>query len=85
MRSNIKEGTALGIEAKEYINKGRLVPDNLTIALIEDRLKKEDCSKGFPILERLQVEDFILNVGQVIMSNLIHRKLVINVTIADAI
>lgn len=46
-RSNIKEGTALGIEAKKYINNGRLVPDNLTIALIEDRLQKEDCSKGF--------------------------------------
>lgn len=46
-RSNIKEGTVLGIQANEYIQKGNLVPDNLTISLVEDRLKKEDCNNDF--------------------------------------
>jgi len=46
-RANIKSGTDLGIKAKEYIDKGLLVPDDLTIALILERLQHEDCSKGY--------------------------------------
>jgi adenylate kinase len=46
-RSNIKEGTALGVQVKDYIQKGKLVPDNLTISLVEDRLRKEDCKNKF--------------------------------------
>lgn len=46
-RSNIKEGTALGKEAKSYMDQGLLVPDELVVAIVEDRLKKEDCQKGF--------------------------------------
>jgi len=46
-RSNIKGGTELGIKAKEFIDKGALVPDELTIDIIKDRLKQEDCKNGF--------------------------------------
>lgn len=46
-RANIREGTALGIEAKEYIDKGQLVPDRLTTGLVASRLKDKDCSNGF--------------------------------------
>lgn len=46
-RKNISERTALGIEAKKYIDKGHLVPDKLTIDIIEDRLKQDDCKNGF--------------------------------------
>lgn len=46
-RKNIKEGTDLGKKAKEYIDGGQLVPDSLTIALVEDRLKQEDAKGGF--------------------------------------
>ncbi|TYQ15116.1 UNVERIFIED_CONTAM: adenylate kinase [Acetivibrio alkalicellulosi] len=46
-RSNIKEGTELGKKAKEYIDKGLLVPDDVTIGIVEDRLSQSDCSKGF--------------------------------------
>ncbi|KMT21219.1 adenylate kinase [Clostridium cylindrosporum] len=46
-RKNIKEGTPLGVEAKSYIDKGQLVPDELTIAIVEDRLKEDDCKNGF--------------------------------------
>ena len=46
-RSNIKEGTALGLKVNEYIKNGKLVPDDLTDALVEDRLKKDDCKNGF--------------------------------------
>lgn len=46
-RKNISEKTPLGIEAKNYIDKGHLVPDSLTIDLVKDRLSQEDCKKGF--------------------------------------
>jgi len=46
-RSNVAEGSDLGLQVNEYIQKGKLVPDNLTISLVEDRLNKEDCKNGF--------------------------------------
>ncbi len=46
-RKNIKEGTQLGLKAKEYMDKGLLVPDELVVAIVEDRLQEKDCSKGF--------------------------------------
>jgi adenylate kinase len=46
-RDNIKGGTELGAKAKEYIDKGELVPDGITIPMILDRLKKDDCKEGW--------------------------------------
>ena len=46
-RSKVKEGDLLGLEIREYTEKGKLVPDHITISLIEDRLKKDDCANGF--------------------------------------
>lgn len=46
-RANIKSGTELGKKAKEYMNKGLLVPDELVISIVKDRLTKEDCEEGF--------------------------------------
>ncbi len=46
-RKNIKEKTQLGVEAKDYLDKGLLVPDELTIKIVEDRLSNDDCVEGF--------------------------------------
>ena len=46
-RANIKNGTELGKKAKEYMDKGLLVPDELTLDLIMDRFKAEDCKNGY--------------------------------------
>jgi len=46
-RKNISEKTPLGVEAKGYMDSGKLVPDELTINLVKDRLTKEDCKNGF--------------------------------------
>ncbi|MEA5096811.1 adenylate kinase [Sedimentibacter saalensis] len=46
-RKNIKEGTVLGKKAKEYMDQGLLVPDELTVELVKDRLLDEDCKNGF--------------------------------------
>ena len=46
-RANIKQGTELGKKAKAFIDKGMLVPDELTIELIIDRLHQADCANGY--------------------------------------
>ena len=46
-RANIKAGTELGKRAQEYMNKGQLVPDELVVEIATDRLKADDCQKGF--------------------------------------
>lgn len=46
-RLAIKEGTELGIKAKSFMDKGELVPDEVTIGIVRERLSKPDCDKGF--------------------------------------
>ncbi|MBR1674058.1 MAG: adenylate kinase [Eubacterium sp.] len=46
-RANIKEGTELGKKAKEYMDKGLLVPDELVVDLVIDRFKADDCKNGY--------------------------------------
>lgn len=45
-RENLKNQTPLGIEAKQYMDRGELVPDDVTIAMIRERLQRPDCEKG---------------------------------------
>lgn len=70
-RKNIKEGTPLGKKAQEYINAGQLVPDELVIDLVEDRLQQDDCKNGylldgFPrtIYQAEQLDKFLEENGQ---------------------
>jgi len=46
-RANIKNGTELGMEAKSYMDKGQLVPDELTVKILLDRVAKDDCKNGY--------------------------------------
>lgn len=47
LRANIKQGTELGLKAKSLIEKGLLVPDEVVVGLIKDRLAQEDCKQGY--------------------------------------
>lgn len=47
LRDNLKRGTELGKQAKAYMDKGQLVPDEVVIGIIRDRLKEPDCKPGF--------------------------------------
>lgn len=47
LRDEIKSGSSLGAKAGSYIEKGQLVPDDIIIRMVVERLKKDDCSKGF--------------------------------------
>ncbi len=46
-RANIKNGTDLGKEAKQYMDKGQLVPDELTVRILLDRVSQADCKNGY--------------------------------------
>ena len=70
-RKNIKEGTALGKKAQEYMNAGQLVPDELVVDLVKDRLLQDDCANGylldgFPrtIFQAEQLDKFLKENGQ---------------------
>ena len=47
LREAVKNGTALGMEAKAYMDGGKLVPDELVIGILKERLAKDDCTAGF--------------------------------------
>ncbi|THA24976.1 adenylate kinase [Streptomyces sp. RKND-216] len=57
-RANISQGTPLGRQAKEFMDAGRLVPDEVTIGMAEDRMQQEDASGGFLL------DGFPRNIGQ---------------------
>lgn len=73
-RENIKNSTGLGIIAKTYIDEGHLVPDDLTIRMVEERLSRPDCANGvlldgFPrtisqaqALEKFCKIDYVINL-----------------------
>ena len=70
-RANIKEGTELGKKAQGYINEGKLVPDELVVDLVTDRLQQDDCKDGFlldgfprTILQAEQLDEFLSKNGQ---------------------
>jgi len=46
-RAAMKEGTELGLKAKSFMDQGALVPDEVTIGIVRERLSKDDCQKGF--------------------------------------
>ena len=46
-RANIKTGTELGMEAKKYMDAGQLVPDELTVKILLDRVAEDDCKNGY--------------------------------------
>jgi len=75
LRAAIKSGTPLGAQARSYMDRGALVPDEIVIALVRERVKAEDCLRGFIVdgfprtiphaeaLRRVGIDiDFVLNI-----------------------
>ncbi|MCC3378104.1 adenylate kinase [Paenibacillus farraposensis] len=79
-RLAMKQGTPIGIKAKEYIDKGELVPDDVTIGIVEERLQQPDCKKGFLLdgfprtLVQAEALDQILGRLNTKLDNVINLK-----------
>lgn len=84
-RENIKKQTPIGLEAKSYIDKGLLVPDDVTCRIVEDRLQKDDCKNGYMLdgfprtiaqaeaLEKITNIDLVINIE--VSSSLLMERL----------
>ncbi|MDR5659531.1 adenylate kinase [Serpentinicella sp. ANB-PHB4] len=80
-RYNLKQGTELGVKAKEYMNKGLLVPDELVVAMVEDRLKNEDCANGF-LLDGFPRTVIQAEALDVVLSKIgVHLNKVVNIEV----
>ena len=81
-RENIKNETELGKIAKSYIDKGDLVPEELTNKLVEDRLKSDDCKRGFILdgyprnLAQAKFLDTITDIDLALMIDLSEDKII---------
>jgi adenylate kinase len=69
-RANVSEGTPLGVEAKKYMDSGDLVPDEVTVAMVRDRISQPDAEKGylldgFPrnLAQAKVLDDMLLDLG----------------------
>ncbi|MBE9523400.1 MAG: nucleoside monophosphate kinase, partial [Proteobacteria bacterium] len=67
-RENISKGTELGNKAKVYIDKGELVPDDVTIPMVLNRLKEADCASGWVL------DGFPRNLNQAVKLNEVLAK-----------
>ncbi len=73
-RENIKNGTPIGLQAKSYIDKGLLVPDEVTCKIVEERISREDCASGYMLdgfprnifqaetLDKMTKIDLVINI-----------------------
>lgn len=79
-RKNIKENTKIGKKAKEFMERGDLVPDEIVIEMLKERIEKEDCEKGFIL------DGFPRTIPQAEkLTELIDMDLVINMCVPDDI
>jgi adenylate kinase len=77
-RKNISENTPLGVEAKSYMDKGQLVPDEVTINMVKDRLVQDDCNvgyllDGFPrtVVQADALNNFLIERGEQLDTSLL--------------
>ncbi len=91
LRAAVREGTALGVEAKGFMDSGELVPDRVVIGIIAERLQEEDAADGFildgfprtiPQAEALQeiLDDLGRNIDHVISIEVDNEELVTRLT-----
>lgn len=81
-RTNIKNNTELGKIAKSYIDKGELVPEDITNKLVQDTLSKDNCKNGFILdgyprnLNQAKFLDSITDIDLALMINLSEEKII---------
>ena len=90
-RKNIKEGTDLGKKAKEYMDQGLLVPDELTVGLVTDRITQDDCKNGFMLdgfprnVSQAEQLDAFLKENNLELSNVINIEVDKSILVSRAV
>lgn len=84
-RQNIKNKTALGQEVESYLNKGDLVPDDLTNRLVEDRLNQEDVANGFILDGYPRTLDQARALAEILENKKAKLDVALNVYVPDEI
>ena len=90
-RKNIKEGTDLGKKAKEYMDQGLLVPDELTVGLVTDRITQDDCKNGFMLdgfprnVSQAEQLDTFLKENNIELSNVINIEVDKSILVSRAV
>lgn len=84
-RAAIKEGTSLGLEAKRYMDSGQLVPDEIVIGIVKERLVKPDCEAGFLLDGFPRTVPQADTLDQFLMGHNRRITAVINIEVADGI
>lgn len=79
LRQNVADGTPLGKEAKGFMDRGEFVPDKVVFGLVEDRLKKDDCKKGYIL------DGFPRNTAQAEVLDEMLKKLDMSITSAISV
>jgi adenylate kinase len=79
LRENMQKGTELGLIAKQYVNLGKLVPDEVVIGIIQSRLKQKDAIKGFIL------DGYPRNIAQAqALDKITHIDVVLEIDVPDA-
>ena len=85
-RKNIKEKTPLGLKAKSYIDRGQLVPDEVVVEIVQQRIDEDDCKNGFLLdgfprtIAQAEALDRLTNIDSVINLEVDLDKLVDRIT-----
>jgi len=82
-RYHIANSTGLGMKAKQYIEKGMLVPDEVTVEIVAERLKQDDCKNGFVLDGFPRTMQQALFLDEILKDLNIQLDMVINITLDD--
>ncbi len=82
-RASLKEGTPLGLEAKKYMDSGELVPDDVVVGMVRERIQQPDCKEGFLLdgFPRTIVQ--AQKLGETLENDGLNMDLVINLVCND--
>jgi adenylate kinase len=84
-RYNMREGTELGRRAKQFVDSGLLVPDEITVAMVKDRLAKPDCAGGF-ILDGFPRNEAQADALETLLADLgVRLDAVVEVNVPDSL
>jgi len=84
-RANLSQGTPLGLLAKGYMDAGKYVPDDVTNAIVKDRLAKDDCKKGFILDGFPRTADQAVTLDAMLSDLQLTLKAVINIEVPDSL